>query len=67
MNEQEKNYETIISQFAEMCKGCKTYKSVHNKISKFLVGRYGNSPKIKAFADDFTESVALKLGLSQDF
>lgn len=65
MTKEQEQYNKVIGQFADMCKGCKTYPQIKQKIYSFLCKRYGKSDVVKHYADDFTESVALRLKIPQ--
>ena len=62
---QQENYEKVISQFADYCKDCNTYREIRQRIYSYLCKRYGKSEVVKHYADDFSESVALRLKVHQ--
>ena len=68
-NKQNSDYEKIVDGFAEAFKNCKTYSQLRRRIYTYLYERYGKKvpkEKLKAHADDFAESVALKLNIPQE-
>lgn len=65
MTKEQENYNKVIGQFADMCKGCKTYSQIKQKIYSFLCKRYGKIEQVKHYAEDFAESVALRLNIPQ--
>jgi hypothetical protein len=67
-NKQNSDYEKVVDGFAKAFKSCKTYSQLNQKIYAYLYKRYGkkvSKEKLKAHADDFAESVALKLNIPQ--
>ena len=64
--------EELINNFATFCKekGAKTYKEVRKIIFDELWEQYKNKgakkARVESVTDDLTESVALKMGISQD-
>ena len=68
-NKQNSDYEKVVDGFAKAFKNCKTYSELTQKIYSYLYKRYGKKvpkEKLKAHADDFAESVALKLNIPQE-
>ena len=67
-NKQNSDYEKVVDGFAKALKDCKTYSQLRRRIYTYLYERYGKKvpkEKLKAHADDFAESVALKLNIPQ--
>ncbi len=67
-NKQNSDYEKIVDGFAKALKDCKTYSQLNQRIYACLYKRYGkkvSKEKLKAHADDFAESVSLKLNIPQ--
>lgn len=69
MTEEQKAWDKMISDFCneEEIKACKDRKDVYKVINDYLQEKYnGRAPKahIANVADDVTESICLKMGLS---
>lgn len=67
-SKQNSDYEKVVDGFAKAFKNCKTYSQLRRRIYTYLYERYGKKvpkEKLKAHADDFAESVALKLNIPQ--
>lgn len=68
-SKQNSDYEKVVDGFAKAFKNCKTYSQLRRRIYTYLYERYGKKvpkEKLKAHADDFAESVALKLNIPQE-
>lgn len=67
-NKQNGVYEKLVDCFAKALKDCKTYSELTQIIYTYLYKCYGkkvSKEKLKAHADDFAESVALRLNIPQ--
>ena len=67
-NKENKKYEMFIEQCADFCKkaNMKTQKEIYNWLNADLQETYnGRAPKwkIESVAEDFTESICLKLNI----